>query len=79
MITILKKFLKGRYIGNRHTSERDIIKGIPVHLVGLAKNSLKDLIREGFVLKKKTGYGVHVSLNLRRIGEIIRMVEAAEQ
>jgi hypothetical protein len=71
---ILEKLYKLRYIGGRHTSEDNVIKGFPKHARGDIKKALKLLVREGYIIPKPTSYGLEVSLNPRTIGEIRRIL-----
>ena len=45
-------------------------------MVGVAKDAVKELIKEGFVLQKPTSYGLQVSLNPARIDEITKIIES---
>ena len=70
---ILTKMLYEHYIGGKHTSEDNIPKGFPKHERGDVKKALKHLIREGYINPKITSYGLEVSLNPRKIIEIIEI------
>lgn len=72
---ILGKMYKLRYIGGRHTSEDNVVKGFPKHTRGDLKKALKVLIKEGYIVPKPTSYGLEVSLNPRAIDEIRRILE----
>jgi len=72
---ILGKLYKLRYVGGRHTSEDNVIKGFPKHAKGDLKKALKALIKEGYVVPKPTSYGLEVSLNPRMIGDIRKLLE----
>ena len=72
---ILRKLFRHRIIGGKHTAVENLTKGLPKHLVGVAKDAVKELIKEGFVLQKPTSYGLQVSLNPKRIDEITRIIE----
>jgi hypothetical protein len=72
---ILTKMLYEHYIGDKHTSEDNIPKGFPKHERGNVKKALKQLIREGYVNPKITSYGLEVSLNPRKIGEIREILQ----
>ncbi len=72
---ILKKLYRLRYVGGRHTSEDNVIKGFPKHARGELKKALKALIKEGYVVPKPTSYGLEVSLNPRMIAEIRQILE----
>ncbi len=72
---ILRKLFRRRVIGGKHTAIEHLTKGLPKHVVGEAKNAVEDLIKEGMILSKPTGYGLHVSLNPEKIDEISRIIE----
>ena len=67
---ILKNLFTHKYIGKRHTSEDNVVKGFPAHEVKRAKKELKELIRKGYILQKPTSYGIEVSINPRMVQEI---------
>ena len=67
---ILKNLFTHRYIGKRHTSEDNAVKGFPAHELKRAKKELKELIKGGYILQKPTFYGTEVSINPRMIQEI---------
>ena len=67
---VLEKFLDRRIIGGKHTDIRNIPKGFPKHLYKDVFNVLDDLMKEGYIIKKPTQYGFHVSLNPRMMDEI---------
>ncbi len=71
----MEKLYKLGYVGGRHTSEDNVIKGFPKHARGALKKALKVLIKEGYIVPKPTSYGLEVSLNPRAIGEIRRILE----
>ena len=48
---------------------------MPKHMAGVAKDAIKELIKEGFILQKPTSYGLQVSLNPERIDEITKNYE----
>jgi len=75
---ILEKMLRHGWIGGKHTAYDNIRKGKPVSEYKAIEKELKQLIREGFVISKPTGYGTQVSLNPRRVKEIIEMIEKEE-
>ena len=72
---ILRKMFRLRFIGGKHTAVEHLTKGLPKHAVGEAKNIVKELVKEGFILQKSTSYGLQVSLNPEKIGEIIKIIE----
>lgn len=75
-IHILRKLFRHRYIGGKHTDIANLLKSIPSHERGNAKESVYLLIREGYLMTKPTSYGLHVSLNPVLIDEITKMIEA---
>jgi hypothetical protein len=72
---ILRKLFRRRMIGGKHTAFEHVTAGIPKHLHGDAKKAAEALIKEGLIIPKPTSYGLQISLNPQRIGEIIRIVE----
>lgn len=72
---ILKNLFTHRYIGKRHTSEDNAVKGFPMHDVKHAKKELKKLIKKGYILQKPTYYGLEVSINPRMIQEISDIIK----
>lgn len=72
---ILENLLNRRIIGEKHTSEDNAIKCLPKDIRGDGKKALKKLIREGYILPKITSYGLEVSLNPRRLQEIIQITK----
>ena len=72
---ILRKLYRRRVIGGRHTAVEHLTKGLPRHAAGAAKETIKELIKEGFILPKKTSYGLQVSLNPEKIEEIYKIIE----
>ncbi len=67
---LLKKLYKKRIIGGKHTSIDNLPKGFPRNLHKEVLIVANELVKEGFLLKKPTGYGLHVSLNPRMIEKI---------
>ena len=74
---ILKKLLRRDNWGNSHTAFDDLPRGFPKDLRGSVKDIADDLVKEGLLLDKPTGYGRHVSLNPRRKAEIDRIIKEA--
>ena len=62
-IEIIRKMLRHRWIGGKHTSTNNIPKGFPQHEKDHVIYMTKQLIKEGFILHKPTHYGEEVSLN----------------
>ena len=72
---ILRKLYRRRIIGGKHTAVEHLTKGMPRHAAGFAKDAIKELIKEGFILAKQTSYGLQVSLNPEKIDEISKIIE----
>ena len=72
---ILRKLYRRRIIGGKHTAVEHLTKGLPKHIVGFAKDAVKELVKEGFILQKPTSYGLQVSLNPEKIDEISKLIE----
>jgi hypothetical protein len=61
-------------LGGKHTSFDNLIKAVPGHLRGAAKDAAKELIKDGLILSHPTSYGLQVALNPRRSTEIETIV-----
>jgi hypothetical protein len=72
---ILETLLNKRIIGEKHTAADNAVKCLPKDIRGDGKKALKKLIRDGYILPKTTSYGLEVSLNPRRIQEIIALTK----
>ncbi|HLC69183.1 MAG TPA: hypothetical protein VJH24_05060 [Candidatus Bilamarchaeaceae archaeon] len=67
---VLHKLAKKRKWGESHTAFENVAKGVPPHLKGKLKDVAKELIKEGYIIPKPTGYGLQISLNVERSEEI---------
>lgn len=67
---ILFKLKRNQYIGGRHTSENNVIKGFPTNERGNLKKALKKLIKAGYLISKPTSYGLEIAINPSRMKEI---------
>jgi len=68
--TLLHKLFRHGYIGAKHTAMEILPKGFPKHLHKEAMKTVRKLTKSGFLILKPTSYGMHVSLNPRKIAEI---------
>ena len=75
---VLHKMIWHTWVGKRHISIDNIPKGQAKHLHKIIKKIIKELRKEGLVIFKPAHYGIEVSLNPRRIEEIIKYVEENE-
>ena len=73
-LRILYRLYTSNIIGAKHTPEENARRGIPSHEQGNVKAALKNLIKEGLIVAKPTGYGREISLNAKRIAEIRRLI-----
>lgn len=72
---ILYKMARKSLWGGKHTAYDEMWKrGIPQEHWADFKDGLDALIKEGFVVKKPTGYGLHISLNVRMKAEIEKII-----
>ena len=72
---LLKKMARKNLWGGKHTAFGNLWKkGIPPEHWNEFKKELERLIREGIVVQKPTGYGLHVSLNVRMKAEIEKII-----
>jgi hypothetical protein len=72
---ILKKLRRRGNWGGSHTAFDDLPKSTPKHLRGKAKDAAEELISEGLLIPKQTGYGLHVSLNPQRKANIDKLIK----
>lgn len=77
-ITVLRKMYLYGYIGKRHTSLDNLPKGFPKNERGNVDKAVKKLIKQNYIVKKPTGYGVHCSLNAQKIKEIESIIQDTE-
>lgn len=73
---ILDKLSRHGIWGARHTSFDNVPKGTPAHLRGKIKEVAEDLIKQGLIIPKPTGYGLEISLNFSRKEEIFGLIES---
>jgi len=71
---ILEHMARKRKWQHSHTAIENLEKGFPKHLRGNVKELVNELIKEGFILPKRTNYGVQVSLNFEKKEEIYRYI-----
>ncbi len=70
----MRKMVRHRWWGGKHTAFDNIPKGFPKELWKEVKKELEQLAREGIIVKKPTGYGLHVSLNVKMKSEIEKII-----
>lgn len=67
---VLFKLARRRNWGGSHTAFDNLKKGFKPNDHGTVKEAAEELIKENFLFKKPTGYGLHVSLNPEKAAEI---------
>lgn len=72
---IIIKLIRWRKWGSSHTE--NILKGLPSHLRGdkIAKEALKELEQDGWLLPAKKTGEIHYSLNPEKTAEILQFYE----
>lgn len=71
---ILRKMVRHTWWGGKHTAFDNLPKGFPKEFWKDVKKEAEKLIREGFIVKKPTSYGLHVSLNVKMKSEIEKII-----
>jgi len=71
---ILHKLAKKKKWGESHTAFENVSRGVPSHLRGKLKDMAEELIKEGYIVPKPTGYGLQISLNVSRSEEIKKII-----
>jgi len=72
---ILWKLSHHHYWGKRHTPIENVPKGLPPHEYGLCRDVIEELIKNRWIIKKKTGHGLDIYLNPRFSKEIREFLE----
>ena len=65
---------KGKF-EHSHTALENLAKSFPPEMKGRAKEMSEELLREGILHLKKTGYGKQVSINVEKKEEIINYID----
>ena len=73
--TILRRLYYDRIIGGRQTAIEELCSGVSCPIQGLMADAANDLLKAEYIIPKKTGYGLPVSLNPRMIKEVRRILE----
>ena len=77
---LLFSLARRRNWGESHTAYEHIFRQFRSESLGKAgqknvKNIAEDMVREGYILKKPTHYGLQVSLNPKRSQEIKKVIK----
>jgi hypothetical protein len=71
---LLFKLARRRNWGASHTAFDDLKKGFKPKDHGMVWKTAELLLKEGYLLKKPTGYGLHVSLNHKKSKAIKQII-----
>ena len=72
---ILHKLTRKGKFEHSHTALDNLQKGFPPDLKGKAKDASKELIKEGILHLKKTGYGKQISINIEKKEKIMEYID----
>ncbi|MBW2975995.1 hypothetical protein KY347_00960 [Candidatus Woesearchaeota archaeon] len=72
---ILHKLTRKGKFEHSHTALDNLQKGFPPDLKGRAKDLAGELIKEGILHLKKTGYGKQISINVEMKEKIIMYID----
>lgn len=73
--SIFRKLFWMKKIGASHTSFDNLPKGFPRNMWKDIKKIGKELIRKNYLLTGKHSYGMGISLNPKRLNEIVEIIE----
>lgn len=73
-VLLNRLFMRGKWKA-AHMPLDKLQRGVPGHLRGDAKDVMKELIRENWVMSKPTSYGTEVSLNTKFRNEILSFID----
>lgn len=62
-------------IGAKHISLQNLKTGFPSHVKGDVDKQLKKLVKQNLILMHPTSYGPQYALNLRKLQEIVKILE----
>ena len=71
---VLHKLTRKGKFEHSHTAIENLAKSFPPELKGKAKEMSEELIKEGILHLKKTGYGNQVSINLDKKDKIMEYI-----
>lgn len=71
---LLFKLARRRKWGNSHTAFDNLKKSFAPREHAMVKKAAEELIKENLLFKKPTSYGLQVSLNHGRAGEIKQII-----
>lgn len=71
---LLFKLARRRNWGGSHTAFDNLKRGFHPKDHNAVKAAAEQLIKDGFLLRKPTGYGLHISLNQQKSKEIKQII-----
>lgn len=77
-VKVLWRMYRHRYIGGRHTDVNNLRKGFPKDKYDVVQDAIDELVKDGFLTLKPTKSGMHVSINPRRIAEVVKVIKTFE-
>lgn len=72
---ILHKLTRKGKFEHSHTALDNLQKGFPADLRGKVKDMAQDLVKEGILHLKKTGYGKQISINIEKKDKIMEYID----
>ena len=72
---ILHKLTRKGKFEHSHTALDNLQKGFPPDIKGRVKNMSQELVKEGILHLKMTGYGEQVSINVERKEKIMEYID----
>ncbi len=72
---ILHKLTRKGKFEHSHTALDNLQKGFPPEMKGRTKDMSEELIKEGILHLKKTGYGKQVSINVEMTEKIMKYID----
>ncbi|GAI24325.1 unnamed protein product [marine sediment metagenome] len=73
--SIFRKLFWMKKIGASHTAFDNLPKGFPRDMWKDVRKIGKELIRRNYLLARKHNYGFGISLNPKRLNEIVEIIE----
>ena len=72
--TIIERLVSKRVWGGKHIDYVYIASGFPSNMKKIVLKIADELIKEGLIVKKPTGYGLQIYLNINMKSEIMRYI-----
>ncbi len=72
---ILHKLTRLGKFEHSHTAVENLQKGFPKDMIGVVKDMIKELKKEGILILKPTNYGEQVSINLDQKEKVMSYIK----